>query len=683
MAWALSATTSTFTGSISGDVLTVTAPATNACKPGLILSAATMTTCAVVQQLSGAQNGPGTYKVSVSQPVAVASTTITATLRTFTQSAGTYTDHSSLVGQPGVTRFLGALGFVIVIEGARLFLAAGADQTASPIVKKTTVSGVTSIVSNAEKLLFVNAPWPEYGSAVGSKLRVAGKTTGAGGLEEFTTNVWMETTRNCQGYNGGDAYTTHNGCLFIAGEMFWEGGTLLSDAAHYFSTTSSLTTNWAYSTWAGVTSNSIFIAGTFVMTGPFVTTGKRLALQNDNQTLTGFAPRNSATGLDGQKLNHNTTLIDYQPSNNEADIWLRNYNGRFLDGCSAGMYTIIQNPNLSSTAWQGVALLVRRVAHMAADTGAQPVADARVWSKPTDDGNRINLSAFGPALAIYDFTNAPEQTWLTNIAGSAAWAWVKLKGWWVNDTVTPAFSAKVTRFTKGGDDTAAYEFFTYAYGYLPTVNLVGLNGIGTFLNIATMTGDIALTNFARPQVAAYTMLNTAAQWYDYQNYYVWLNPSGQRAFYCTKSGDVLNFGSWNIVLDPLAPQNWAVSGNTITVKSGAYTGSLVTTGTVTLANGASIAGAYTDATGTHAALSVTGLVPGSRLLVRRADTKAVLANALVAGTSYTHAHIWTVDVPVEIIVRKASTAPYYREFKTTATLTAVNSAIAANQTLDE
>jgi hypothetical protein len=82
-------------------------------------------------------------------------------------------------------------------------------------------------------------------------------------------------------------------------------------------------------------------------------------------------------------------------------------------------------------------------------------------------------------------------------------------------------------------------------------------------------------------------------------------------------------------------------------------------------------------------LTVSSIVAGSRILIRRTDTQVVLANQTVAGTSFGYTYTHTADVPVEIVVRKASASPFYQEWRTTTTLAASNNSQTANQQPDE
>jgi hypothetical protein len=83
-----------------------------------------------------------------------------------------------------------------------------------------------------------------------------------------------------------------------------------------------------------------------------------------------------------------------------------------------------------------------------------------------------------------------------------------------------------------------------------------------------------------------------------------------------------------------------------------------------------------------ATLTIDGIVSGSRILIRRTDTQAVLANA-TTGTSYAYSYTVSGSAPIEIVVRKATTSPFYQQWRTTTTLAGVNATITASQVLDE
>lgn len=83
-----------------------------------------------------------------------------------------------------------------------------------------------------------------------------------------------------------------------------------------------------------------------------------------------------------------------------------------------------------------------------------------------------------------------------------------------------------------------------------------------------------------------------------------------------------------------------------------------------------------------ATFTISNLIVGSRLLIRRTDTQAVLLNEVVAGTSRAYNYEWLVDIPIEIVVRNATGSPAYREWKTTSSLTSTGGGVSADQQLD-
>lgn len=109
-----------------------------------------------------------------------------------------------------------------------------------------------------------------------------------------------------------------------------------------------------------------------------------------------------------------------------------------------------------------------------------------------------------------------------------------------------------------------------------------------------------------------------------------------------------------------------------------------TTYTVAFSGSGAISGRYTDANGPVVPISITGIVAGSQLLIKRTDTSAVLVNQTVAGTSYTAQFQTTSNVPIAVTLRKATSAPYYQEWATTGSIDTVAGFTAtANQQADQ
>lgn len=134
---AIAASTSSFTGSIANNVLTVSATASGTIVPGTIISGTGVTSNTMIRnQLSGTTGGIGTYAVSIAQTVA--STTISGTYGTLTVSAvgsGTLAVGQQLSGS-GVT-----VGTQITALGT------GSGLTGTYFVTPSQTAGSTTITA--------------------------------------------------------------------------------------------------------------------------------------------------------------------------------------------------------------------------------------------------------------------------------------------------------------------------------------------------------------------------------------------------------------------------------------------------------------------------------------------------------------------------------------------------------
>jgi hypothetical protein len=249
-------------------------------------------------------------------------------------------------------------------------------------------------------------------------------------------------------------------------------------------------------------------------------------------------------------------------------------------------------------------------------------------------------------------------------------------------TVTPASTGDLTLTVSG---TSAFTTGNYYLdGVIITPFVVVARHYGYLYNNAVFqTVDPVISVSSEATVAAYTGISvnhatdtitltvsrTIAQFYDYLRYDLGLTANLAEPDYVSGTLASLSIGAYNLVI------------NGCTLTSG---GSLTTTGTITLTNGGAFVGARTDSTGTvtSATLTVTNLVPGSLVRIRRTDTQAVLARTTVAGTTFTYNYSHTVNVPIDVSVRKSTGLPAYQEWFNTATLLAGGVSLTANQVLD-
>lgn len=109
--------------------------------------------------------------------------------------------------------------------------------------------------------------------------------------------------------------------------------------------------------------------------------------------------------------------------------------------------------------------------------------------------------------------------------------------------------------------------------------------------------DTSITEQNPATVAAYTEINTGERLYDRAKLYLVENYAGQTETLITRSGNVYDLRTLNLVIDATAAADFAFDGTTITIKASTLTGNITTTGTVTLLNGATVDGVVSDANG--------------------------------------------------------------------------------------
>jgi hypothetical protein len=145
--------------------------------------------------------------------------------------------------------------------------------------------------------------------------------------------------------------------------------------------------------------------------------------------------------------------------------------------------------------------------------------------------------------------------------------------------------------------------------------------------------------------------------------------------------------TYDLVIDPSSAGTFNFSGikssGTVKIRNASATlaitvivGAGITTSTSTAGGAITIQAPQTD-------FIVNGIVAGSRLLLRRTDTQDILVNALIAGTASTYTYSYSGAIPIEVVLRKATGSPAYKQWRATTTLTATNYTLTASQELDE
>lgn len=260
------------------------------------------------------------------------------------------------------------------------------------------------------------------------------------------------------------------------------------------------------------------------------------------------------------------------------------------------------------------------------DLDGDPVADATLAliDKDGNAGWTVSKDAsFNPVKQTLLKTNA-SGTVTNGVIGTGEKALVTRARW-----------SRQSEFVSQSINYYPFTLKVRKYGY------VYLSESADFTERTTLTKflsvDAAITETNGATVAAYITLETTAKFYDRCRYFESLDANIAVNLPITRSGSLIDAGSYNVTIDATAAQAFAVAGSTITIKASIYTGDMTTTGLITLANGAQFVGTRTDANGTVAppkTVSITGITAGSRLQIYNVTEAVEVVNTVVAGTSY-------------------------------------------------
>lgn len=219
------------------------------------------------------------------------------------------------------------------------------------------------------------------------------------------------------------------------------------------------------------------------------------------------------------------------------------------------------------------------------------------------------------------------------------------------------------------DDIFDYGFISYGFNIIN--NEVILRGVnGSNIN-AIFIKDTSVTETNKTTVDAYTTIDTSQQFYDRAKSHLVDNYAGETDTIVTREENVINAGSYNVIIDATAAQAFDFDGSTITIKSNEFLGELVTTGNISFSNGSVQGADYTDSTGfypldnTDPSITITSQVPSKidnqgitidiqatddreiildDVQVSLANTTAGVANFICAQTSTTQ-----VDCTLQVL----------------------------------
>lgn len=212
--------------------------------------------------------------------------------------------------------------------------------------------------------------------------------------------------------------------------------------------------------------------------------------------------------------------------------------------------------------------------------------------------------------------------------------------WRESDNSGPAYSDWDTdRFggfyrvdRRSNDNTSADEFtFKFcSYEHALSQSTQALKGVGELAVNWVLFADASVTETDKSVVDGYLQLETPEKFYDRAKAFLVDNYAGETATIVSRSGNTINAGAYNVTIDASAASAFAFDGSTITIKADQYVGNILSSGTITLLNGAQILGTYGSTT--VLPWSVTNVEATSTLQLFNTTTNTEVANLVTGGT---------------------------------------------------
>jgi hypothetical protein len=215
-------------------------------------------------------------------------------------------------------------------------------------------------------------------------------------------------------------------------------------------------------------------------------------------------------------------------------------------------------------------------------------------------------------------------------------------------------------------------FSIIAYNQTITGFAEDLVGLDTLQSTVKMTPDLVVSEATKSVVDAYSSIDTPQKFYDIAKSYLVDNYAGEASPLVSRSGNTINAGSYNVVIDNSSMNAFSLSGNTITIKSPSFTGNIITLGIVTLIGSISYVGTITDVNGVRSfgAYEVNNLISGSRVQVYNTTTGTEIYNQIVNSTSFSEGFDTSImndgdDLRIRVVYQNGATAKEPQELLAT------------------
>ncbi|MGB0883623.1 MAG: hypothetical protein ACPGTG_02785 [Flavobacteriales bacterium] len=203
------------------------------------------------------------------------------------------------------------------------------------------------------------------------------------------------------------------------------------------------------------------------------------------------------------------------------------------------------------------------------------------------------------------------------------------------------------------DDLFDMNMVSYNHSIL-SLSDIELKGTGgTQLNTVMFVDDL-ITETTKTTVDGYTELETPQKFYDRAKSFLFDNYAGESETILSRDGNIISTGTNNVTIDATAGNAFAFDGATIIIKTNTYTGDIITTGTVTLANSALLQGGFKDATGINKLIDLEWTPANMQniTIINHDDNSVILAPTAATGNFRTLLNFPTpANVPDSIEVK--------------------------------
>jgi len=327
------------------------------------------------------------------------------------------------------------------------------------------------------------------------------------------------------------------------------------------------------------------------------------------------------------------------------EVWLRLING------AIGSALDVRGNNDDSPDNLGLYEIRQSVQLSVEDAAGMPIDGCKIFTSDTNHGNRLGANQIGTNPS-YTTT----RTYATTTDGLGAAAFTADGGIltaviWRNTGGLRNANNQYDHRGLNDNNGDLFRFGFCDYAYQVSSRVLALKGTDGTEYTQALLPDLSITDSDPVVVANYGTVQDADQFYDAAKLWLVNNFAGQTAPLVSKFGSEINAGLFDVAIDSAAGQAFDFDGATITIKAASYTGIIITTGTVTLLNGA-VAGPLVRVVAQDAAGAA---ISGARVFLP-GILNALTDDSGVAQTNYSG----SLPQVVSGTIRKASTPPYYK-----------------------